>query len=145
MLMLSRIPALVALGVGLALAGCGDDNDDSGSAPPPPPPPAQTSTAAASSGETQKLALSADAGGALKFDKKSLSAKAGTVEIDMSNPSQLPHDIGVEGNGVDEEGPIVEKGGTSMVTVDLKPGTYEFYCSVGDHRQQGMKGTLTVR
>ena len=144
MLMLSRIPALVALGVGLALAGCGDDNDDSGSAPPPPPP-AQTSTAAASSGETQKLALSADAAGALKFDKKSLSAKAGTVEIDMSNPSQLPHDIGVEGNGVDEEGPIVEKGGTSMVTVDLKPGTYEFYCSVGDHRQQGMKGTLTVR
>ncbi len=25
-----------------------------------------------------------------------------------------------------------------------KPGTYEFYCSVGDHRKMGMKGTLTV-
>ena len=136
---------LVAVAAGLALAGCGDDDEDSGSAPPPPPPPAQTSTKAAASGKAQKLALRADPGGALKFDKKSLSAKAGTVEIDMTNPSQLPHNIGIEGNGVDEEGPVVQKDGTSMVSVQLKAGTYEFYCSVDSHRDQGMKGTLTVR
>ena len=35
-------------------------------------------------------------------------------------------------------------GGTSKVTADLKPGKYEFYCSVPGHEQAGMKGTLTV-
>ena len=26
-----------------------------------------------------------------------------------------------------------------------KSGTFEYYCSVGDHRTLGMRGTLTVR
>jgi uncharacterized cupredoxin-like copper-binding protein len=30
------------------------------------------------------------------------------------------------------------------VTVDLKPGTYEFYCPVDGHKAGGMKGELTV-
>jgi uncharacterized cupredoxin-like copper-binding protein len=29
--------------------------------------------------------------------------------------------------------------------VNLKPGTYEFYCPVPGHEQAGMKGTLTVQ
>jgi plastocyanin len=28
--------------------------------------------------------------------------------------------------------------------VDLEPGEYEIYCAIGDHRAQGMEGTLTV-
>lgn len=142
MLTLSRIHVLVALGVGLALAGCGDDDEESGSTPPPPPPPAQSATP---SGDAQKLELSADEGGALKYDTSSLTADAGSVEIVMSNPSQIPHNVGIEGDGIDEEGPVVEQGGTSTVSADLKAGMYEFYCSVGSHRAAGMKGTLTVR
>jgi uncharacterized cupredoxin-like copper-binding protein len=32
------------------------------------------------------------------------------------------------------------------VTTDLtfKAGNFEFFCSVGDHREQGMTGTLNV-
>ena len=37
------------------------------------------------------------------------------------------------------------KGGTSKVSVNLKPGTYTFYCSVPGHEAGGMKGTLTVK
>ena len=40
---------------------------------------------------------------------------------------------------------MVGQGGTSKVTANLKPGTYEFYCSVPGHEAGGMKGTLTVK
>jgi plastocyanin len=90
------------------------------------------------------LALSADPTGQLRFDKSLLDAKAGSVTIDMRNPSPLEHNVSLEGNGVDKFGRIVQKGGTSTVTADLKPGSYVFYCSVDSHRQAGMRGTLKV-
>jgi plastocyanin len=91
-----------------------------------------------------QLKLTADPGGALKFDKTSLSTKPGKVTIVLDNPSDIPHAIEVEGKGVEEEGRTVGKGGVSKVTVDLKPGDYEYYCPVDDHKGAGMEGTLTV-
>jgi len=32
-----------------------------------------------------------------------------------------------------------------VLTLDLKAGTYTFYCSVPGHRQAGMHGTLVVK
>lgn len=64
----------------------------------------------------------------------------------MANPSQIPHNVVLEGNGIEEQkGQVVEKDGTSTVSADLEAGTYEFYCSVGQHRDAGMEGTLRVR
>jgi uncharacterized cupredoxin-like copper-binding protein len=94
--------------------------------------------------DTTKLTISADKSGKLKFNKSSLSAKAGKVTIVMSNPSSLPHGVAVEGKGVDKDGKTVRKGGTSTVTVTLKKGKYTFYCPVPGHKAAGMKGTLTV-
>jgi uncharacterized cupredoxin-like copper-binding protein len=135
----------------LALGACGDDDDeDSGSADTTEQtaPPATTETEtqpAPSGGGTTELVNDADAGGELKFEKDTLEAKAGTVTITMNNPSDLPHAIEVEGNGVEEEGETVQKGGVSKVTVELKPGTYKFYCPVPGHEQGGMVGELTVK
>ena len=56
-----------------------------------------------------------------------------------------PHDIAIEGNGVNEKGEIVTNGGTSEFTADLKPGEYTFFCSVPGHREGGMEGKLTVK
>ena len=90
--------------------------------------------------------LTADPGGALKFNTTTLTAKAGKVTVVMKNPSGsgLPHGVAVEGNGVDKDGPTVQPGGTSTDTLTLKPGTYTFYCPVPGHKAGGMKGTLTV-
>jgi plastocyanin len=100
--------------------------------------------AGGASGGSQ-LKLTADPGGALKFDKTSLSTKPGEVTVVLDNPSDLPHAIEVEGKGVEEEGKTVGKGGVSKVTVDVKPGKYEYYCPVDGHKQAGMEGTLTVK
>lgn len=143
---LSRPLALAAAGLAaIALGACGDDDSDSsgGSAASTRAPATTTSAEASTTGST--LNISADPNGALAFDKTKLTAKAGTVTISMKNPSSLPHAVAVEGNGVDEDGKTVGTGGTSTVKVDLKPGTYTFYCPVPGHEEGGMKGTLTVR
>ena len=93
----------------------------------------------------KQLKLTADPGGALKFDKTSLATKPGKVTVVLDNPSSVPHAIEVEGEGVEEEGKTVGKGGISKVTVDLEAGEYEYYCPVGNHADAGMEGTLTVR
>ena len=139
---------LSALAVTVAAAtGCGSSNNDKTSSTSTTTPAATntstTKTTAAGGGSNLKLA--ADPSGALKFDKSSLSAKAGTVTIKMDNPSPVAHGVGIKGNSVKSVGNTVEKGGVSTVSVNLKPGTYEFYCPVDGHEQAGMKGTLTVK
>ena len=109
--------------------------------------PATTTTttaapATAGSGETVKL--SADPSGQLAFSTTTLSAKAGKVTVDLTNPAPVPHAIAIEGNGVDKDGPTVTTGGHSTVTLTLKPGTYSFYCPVPGHKAAGMTGTLKV-
>jgi uncharacterized cupredoxin-like copper-binding protein len=72
-----------------------------------------------------------------------LAAKAGAVTIKISNPSTVPHAVAVA-DGVDKAGETVMQGGTSTVSVNLKPGKYQFYCPVPGHAQGGMEGTLTI-
>jgi plastocyanin len=146
MLRRSFLVVAVPLAAGMLVAGCGS-SDKSSSATAPKPPQATTAASGgtpAPSGGGSNLKLSADPSGALKFDKTKLAAKAGTVTITMSNPSNVQHAIGVSGNGVDKDGQPVGQGGTSTVTVKLKPGKYTFYCPVDSHKQAGMQGTLTV-
>ena len=97
------------------------------------------------SGEQTNIALEADPGGALKFNQDSAKAPAGRVTLTMKNPSGVPHDVSLRGNGVDENGEVVQNDGESKVTADVQPGlSYEYYCSVPGHEQGGMKGTLQV-
>jgi plastocyanin len=79
------------------------------------------------------------------FQYTAMTAPAGKLTLVMPNKSPLVHDISVKGNGIDQKGKEVPQGGTSTVTVALKPGKYTFYCSVPGHEQAGMKGTLTVK
>jgi plastocyanin len=143
--------AAVLAALALAGAGCGDDDDDDGGASDAPAQEESSGaegngadTSEAGGGGATKLTLVADPGGALKFDKTELRAKPGRVTIRMENPSDVPHAVEVEGNGVEEETDTVT-GANADVTVDLKAGEYKFYCPVGNHAQAGMEGTLTVR
>ena len=127
----------------IALAACGGSSNASGASNAPTTTASSGSSASSGGGTT--LQLEADPSGALTFDKTALEAPAGEVTIDMTNPSSMPHDIALEGNGVDVVGKVVTDGGVSTVSANLQPGTYTFFCSVDSHEDAGMKGTLTVK
>jgi plastocyanin len=145
-----RTLAFTALLCCLAIvaAGCGDDNNsDSGSSDSAQAADTQTTEngGGGGGGAAQTLKLSADPSGALKFDKSSLTAKAGKVTITLDNPSSIPHAVEIEGHGVEEESGTIGEGETTEVTATVKPGEYEYYCPVDGHKAAGMTGTLTVQ
>lgn len=131
--------ALLVLSLGLAACG-GDDDEGAGAATTE-----ETATGGGGGGGGgTTLALAADPSGALSFDKTSLEAPAGDVTIDLTNESSTPHNVEIEGMGVQEVSDTIT-GSTTSVTATLEPGTYEFYCAVPGHRDAGMEGTLTVQ
>jgi plastocyanin len=81
----------------------------------------------------------------LAFNTTQLSAKAGKVTIDFTNPSPIPHDVVIEQNGKELAGTEEITESKASASANLKPGTYTFFCSVPGHRQAGMEGTLVVK
>ena len=144
------ILAAILASLALVAAGCGgnDDNSssssDSSGAQGNGGSTSEPTSGGGGGGAASKLTLTADPSGALKFDKTSLSAKAGKVTVTMDNPSSTPHALNIEGNGIEEKGTKTLTQGKASVTVNLKAGKYEFYCPVDGHKAAGMEGTLTV-
>ncbi len=106
--------------------------------PPPPSSPAAGATT------TTALKLAAEPGGQLSYDTKQLTAKAGRVTITMTNMSPVEHNVTIAKGATVLGATTTFQGGSRTLTLNLKPGTYTFYCSVPGHRQAGMEGTLTV-
>jgi mono/diheme cytochrome c family protein len=90
------------------------------------------------------LTIPADPSGGLAYVTDKASAPAGSIKFVMPNKAPIQHNIALKGP-VTGQGPVVGSGGTSSFTANLKPGSYEFYCSVPGHEAGGMKGTLTVK
>jgi uncharacterized cupredoxin-like copper-binding protein len=147
-----RVVSFVFVVAALAVAGCGGSKSSSESKASTAP--ATTATAPATSPATSPpatgggsaLSLSANSEGQLAYSTKSLSAKAGKVTIDFSNSAPLSHNMTVES----PSGSIVGatptfQGGSKTLSLNLKPGTYKFFCTVPGHRQAGMEGTLVVK
>jgi plastocyanin len=90
------------------------------------------------------LQIDADPGGQLAFVTKKATGTAGPVTLKMTNTSGTPHDLAISGNGVNAKTPVTQKG-TVQTKATLKPGTYDFFCTVPGHRQAGMAGKLVVK
>ena len=128
--------AVLAVIAALALGACGDDDDDSGS----DDTTAASTTATTGGGESVSLS-EVD----FKIDPSSVDVKAGEVTFDVTNDGATTHALEVEGNGVEEESDDIAPGESTQLTVDLsKAGNYEMYCPIGNHRQMGMEGEITV-
>ena len=74
------------------------------------------------------------------------SVSAGPTTFRVTNAGKAEHSFEMEGQGVEKKldselGP----GETKTMQVDLKPGTYEVYCPVANHKGKGMEMKLTVK
>lgn len=151
---ISTFPLLALLIGALALGGCGSSKTTT-TAESTPATTAQSTATTTTSTEssstaaptaTTALSLEANPQGQLKYNTSSLTAKAGKVTIDFKNMSPLGHNVTVESSGGGTLGATETfQGGSKKLTLNLKPGTYKFFCSVPGHRQAGMEGTLVVK
>jgi plastocyanin len=108
--------------------------------------PTKAAASSGSSGAPENLSLQANAEGQLKYNTTSLSAKAGKVSIDFTNMASEGHNVTVESaSGATLGATPTFQGGSKTLNLNLKPGTYKFFCSVPGHRMAGMEGTLTVK
>jgi plastocyanin len=100
----------------------------------------------ATGGSGGAVAVEADPSGNLAFTSEEISAKAGKDTIEFTNESPVPHDVKIEdASGKEIGGTEIVQEGSDTAEVDLKPGTYTYFCSVPGHRQAGMEGTLVVK
>ena len=99
-----------------------------------------STTASSGGGQTVKIGESE-----YKLDPSDATVKAGSVTLDVTNDGTITHNLQIEGNGVEETTDSLAPGDTGELTVDLKPGSYEMYCTIDGHKDLGMEGTVTVQ
>jgi plastocyanin len=138
------IAALLVAGL-LAAAGCGGDEENpgttqpnTGAVSPPSTEPADTGAAGAPE-EGRRVVLTEFA-----IDPANPKVKNGAVTFDVVNEGSASHALEIEGGGEEFETEVLQGGQTAELQATLEPGEYEWYCPVGNHAEQGMKGTLTV-
>ena len=141
--------AILAVAVA-ALTACGTDADGEASvaASPSSPtsetgaaePPAATST----DGPAEAQTVSATEG-EMYIELSQDEFTAGSTTIEVTNEGSATHDFVVERDGEDVAATdTIAPGSSTTLTVDLEPGEYVIYCSVGNHRALGMEVTVTV-
>jgi plastocyanin len=113
----------------LLVAGCGDEDQ-----------PGRTVTAPADA----KLRVAADE---YSFDPSTIVLKgAGTLTLNLRNEGSLAHNLKLF-KGDEEVGgtPTLPAGESKSTRLNLEHGSYRMVCTVGDHEQLGMRGTIEVR
>ena len=131
---------LVIAAVGVA-AGCGGDDDDEEAAAP-----AETATeteAAGGGGQTVEMTE-------FEFEPNDLTASQGDT-ITAENTGSAVHNLTIEEGSDPEQAstevaatPDVDAGQSGELNVDVDPGEYSIVCTIANHRELGMIGTIKV-
>lgn len=132
--------AAISAALALTVAGCGDESRDEASTTNTTPAPAQATT------EKQAEPGIAVTEREFAIEPKDVEVpKAGTVTFTIRNAGGTEHALEVEGpKGEEETDPIAPGASATLKVVLDKPGRYEWYCPIGDHKDRGMRGTIVV-
>jgi len=152
---MKKVGAFLVLAIAaLALVACGSSSDNGSSTTETSAGESQAGQGGAAAkeesssggGGSSTLEFEADPNGELAYTSSSESAEAGKVTVEFKNPQALTHDVAIEDSSGKEVGATeLIADGSDTTTVDLKPGTYTYFCTVPGHREAGMEGTLTVK
>jgi uncharacterized cupredoxin-like copper-binding protein len=128
---------LILIAAAVILAGCSSGNSN----------PATTTSPSTSAGATASAPGTAmtvtESEFTITLPSKTLSA--GTYIFKVTNDGKFAHNLTVDGAGVqDKVTPTIAPGSTGDLTVTLQKGSYEFYCSVDNHKDMGMDLTVLV-
>lgn len=147
----TRSAPVAILAVALALlVGCGEDREGSVEQR------GGTDTATTGTGTSTSDATTAPAGPVVATVKVTETEfaldpqdpklkQAGVVKFEVTNAGKVTHALEVEGPKGEVETEAIEPGRKASLEADLsKPGTYTWYCPIGDHEARGMKGKITV-
>jgi plastocyanin len=106
-------------------------------------------TGGSTGGGAQEQTVSVD-GEQLKFDKATLTAKAGQpIKFTFNNTSTvLKHSFVIDNPKVSipaDAATGLDPKASGSAEATLPAGTYTYYCAVVGHKESGMVGTLTVQ
>ena len=140
-----QFAALLAIGAAVAvpMVGCGGSSDDN------------STSNAATQASTTGGAPATGAGGSVnltatdfKFNPSDQTVSSGDVTFNEKNDGQVTHSLEIEdvtpGHDQELEGDV-SPGQSGTLKANLAPGKYEFYCPVGNHKEMGMEGEITVQ
>ena len=128
---LSRYAFLVAaVFLGLALAGCPNQQEA---------PQTESEQTPVSEAAQVDVALGE---WYVRLDPATIAS--GPVQFDIRNEGDVVHSFEVEGMGIEEVSRELSPGESSTMMVDLRPGTYDAYCPIGNHAERGMRTDLVV-
>jgi plastocyanin len=120
--------ALPLAALALLVAGCGGDDEQG-----------RTVTAPAS-GAVRVVAKE------YSFDPATIVMRGpGTLSVRLVNEGSLAHNLRLMKDGEELGGtPSFPAGESRSARLRVERGSYEFICTVGDHAELGMRGTLKV-
>ncbi len=111
--------------------------------------PATTQTG---SGTTSPTVVPNEMGDVLTIEGKEFAfspsiltlSKGKTYQLTFKNTGTMPHNIDIDELGVKTK--TISPGQTDTVSfTPSQTGSFTFYCAVGNHRAQGMQGTITIQ
>ena len=115
---------------------------DTSGMPVPSTTGVEEKTVATDTEPVHEIAVSGDE---YAFSPSSISAKKGEkVKLTFTNNGNLPHNLVINELGVFTK--TIAPGQIDSIEFTAETdGSLEFYCSIGNHRTQGMEGTLEVK
>ena len=80
------------------------------------------------------------------FDPSTIVMRGpGTLRVTLANEGSLAHNLRLMKDGEELGGtPSFPAGESRSARLRVERGSYEFICTVGDHAELGMRGTLKV-
>jgi uncharacterized cupredoxin-like copper-binding protein len=139
-------PILTAM---VLLTACAEQQAGQSTTTSPPPP---TTTTTGTTADTTGAGTTAPTGATeiavteteFSIALPSTTLTPGTYKFVLKNDGNAPHDFAIRGPGVDAKSTLLAGGQQGELTATLGPGSYEVWCTVGNHRQRGMQTTITV-